>query len=87
MRAKPTEVRFVLIDLKRVELAPYGRIPHLLTDVIMEAHQARAALAWAVGEMEDRYKKLARATSAQHRAPTTPRRASTRRIACPTSCS
>jgi S-DNA-T family DNA segregation ATPase FtsK/SpoIIIE len=63
MRAKPTEVRFVLIDLKRVELAPYGRIPHLLTDVIMEAHQARAALAWAVGEMEDRYKQLARTTS------------------------
>ncbi len=63
MRAKPTEVRFVLIDLKRVELAPYGRIPHLLTDVIMEAYQARAALAWAVGEMEDRYKKLARSTS------------------------
>ncbi len=63
MRAKPTEVRFVLIDLKRVELAPYGRIPHLLTDVIMEAHQARAALGWAVSEMEDRYKKLARSTS------------------------
>ena len=63
MRAKPTEVRFVLIDLKRVELAPYGRIPHLLADVIVEAHQARAALGWAVGEMEDRYKKLARSTS------------------------
>jgi S-DNA-T family DNA segregation ATPase FtsK/SpoIIIE len=63
MRAKPTEVRFVLIDLKRVELAPYGRIPHLLTDVIMEAHEARAALAWAVGEMEDRYKKLAKSTA------------------------
>jgi S-DNA-T family DNA segregation ATPase FtsK/SpoIIIE len=62
MRAKPTEVRFVLIDLKRVELAPYGRIPHLLTDVIMEAHEARAALVWAVGEMEDRYKKLAKST-------------------------
>lgn len=62
MRARPTEVRFVLIDLKRVELAPYGRIPHLLTDVIMEAHEARAALAWAVGEMEERYKKLARST-------------------------
>jgi S-DNA-T family DNA segregation ATPase FtsK/SpoIIIE len=63
MRAKPTEVRFVLVDLKRVELAPYGRIPHLLTDVIMEAHEARAALAWAVGEMEERYKKLAKSTT------------------------
>ena len=63
MRAKPTEVRFVLVDLKRVELAPYGRIPHLLTDVIMEAHEARSALAWAVGEMEERYKKLAKSTS------------------------
>ncbi len=63
MRAKPTEVRFVLVDLKRVELAPYGRIPHLLTDVIMEAHEARAALGWAVGEMEERYKKLAKSTS------------------------
>jgi S-DNA-T family DNA segregation ATPase FtsK/SpoIIIE len=63
MRARPTEVRFVLIDLKRVELAPYGRVPHLLTDVIMEAHEARAALGWAVGEMEDRYKKLARSTT------------------------
>jgi S-DNA-T family DNA segregation ATPase FtsK/SpoIIIE len=63
MRAKPTEVRFVLVDLKRVELAPYGRIPHLLTDVIMEAHEARSALAWAVGEMEERYKKLAKSTT------------------------
>jgi S-DNA-T family DNA segregation ATPase FtsK/SpoIIIE len=63
MRAKPTEVRFVLIYLKRVELAPYGRIPHLLTDVIMEAHEARSALAWAVGEMEERYKKLAKSTT------------------------
>jgi S-DNA-T family DNA segregation ATPase FtsK/SpoIIIE len=62
MRARPTEVRFVLVDLKRVELAPYGRIPHLLTDVIMEAHEARAALGWAVGEMEERYKLLARST-------------------------
>jgi len=63
MRAKPTEVRFVLVDLKRVELAPYGRIPHLLTDVIMEAHEARSALAWAVGEMEERYKKLAKSAT------------------------
>jgi len=63
MRAKPTEVRFVLVDLKRVELAPYGRIPHLLTDVIMEAQEARAALAWAVAEMEERYKLLAKSTT------------------------
>jgi S-DNA-T family DNA segregation ATPase FtsK/SpoIIIE len=63
MRARPTEVRFVLVDLKRVELAPYSRIPHLLTDVIMEAHEARAALSWAVGEMEERYKKLAKSTT------------------------
>jgi S-DNA-T family DNA segregation ATPase FtsK/SpoIIIE len=63
MRARPTEVRFVLVDLKRVELAPYGRIPHLLTDVIMEAHEARSALSWAVAEMEDRYKRLARSTT------------------------
>ncbi len=63
MRARPTEVRFVLVDLKRVELAPYGRIPHLLTDVIMEAHEARAALAWAVGEMEERYKLLAKSST------------------------
>jgi S-DNA-T family DNA segregation ATPase FtsK/SpoIIIE len=62
MRAKPTEVRFVLIDLKRVELAPFARIPHLLTDVIVEAHEARAALRWAVTEMEERYKKLAKST-------------------------
>jgi S-DNA-T family DNA segregation ATPase FtsK/SpoIIIE len=59
MRARPDEVRFVLVDLKRVELAPYGGIPHLLAPVIMEAHQARAALNWAVNEMEERYKRLA----------------------------
>jgi DNA segregation ATPase FtsK/SpoIIIE, S-DNA-T family len=59
MRATPAEVRFVLVDLKRVELAPYGGIPHLLAPVVMEAHQARAALNWAVNEMEERYKKLA----------------------------
>ena len=59
MRATPDEVRFVLVDLKRVELAPYGGIPHLLAPVVMEAYQARAALNWAVNEMEERYKKLA----------------------------
>ncbi len=59
MRATPDEVRLVLVDLKRVELAQYDRLPHLLTSVIVEAHHARAALNWAVGEMEERYKKLA----------------------------
>lgn len=61
MRARPDEVNFVLVDLKRVELAPYDELPHLRTGVIMEAHEARAALSWAVGEMEDRYRKLAAA--------------------------
>ncbi len=59
MRATPDEVSLVLVDLKRVELAPYQGIPHLRTEVIMEPNEARAALAWAVGQMEDRYKLLA----------------------------
>ena len=78
MRATPDEVRFVLVDLKRVELAPYGGLPHLLAPVIMEAHQARAALNWAVDEMEERYKKLAALGGAQHRRLQRQRRASTR---------
>ena len=59
MRATPAEVRLVLIDLKRVELAPYDGLPHLLTNVIVEANEARAALQWAVAQMEERYKALA----------------------------
>ncbi|MDQ3448038.1 MAG: DNA translocase FtsK 4TM domain-containing protein, partial [Chloroflexota bacterium] len=59
MRARPDEVQFVLIDLKRVELAPYDALPHLKTSVIVEANHARAALNWAVYQMEDRYKQLA----------------------------
>jgi S-DNA-T family DNA segregation ATPase FtsK/SpoIIIE len=62
MRAHPDEVHLVLVDLKRVELAPYDGLPHLRTGVIMESHEARAALAWAVGEMEDRYRRLAAST-------------------------
>jgi S-DNA-T family DNA segregation ATPase FtsK/SpoIIIE len=59
MRATPTEVELVLVDLKRVELAAYADLPHLKAPVIMEPNQARAALGWAVGQMEDRYKLLA----------------------------
>jgi S-DNA-T family DNA segregation ATPase FtsK/SpoIIIE len=59
MRARPDEVRLVLVDLKRVELAPYDGLPHLLTNVIVEANEAKAALYWAVAQMEDRYRALA----------------------------
>ena len=59
MRATPEEVSLVLVDLKRVELAPYAGLPHLKSEIIVEPHHARAALAWAVGQMEDRYKLLA----------------------------
>jgi DNA segregation ATPase FtsK/SpoIIIE, S-DNA-T family len=59
MRARPDEVRLVLVDLKRVELAPYNGLPHLLQHVIVEPGEAKAVLNWAVREMEDRYKLLA----------------------------
>src|SRR3954453_4573922 len=59
MRARPDEVRLVLVDLKRVELAPYDGLPHLLQHVIVEPNEAKAVLNWAVREMEERYKVLA----------------------------
>ena len=59
MRARPDEVQLILVDLKRVELAPYDGLPHLKQHVIVEPNEARAALTWAVREMEDRYKLLA----------------------------
>ncbi len=59
MRARPDEVRMVLVDLKRVELAPYNGLPHLLQHVIVEPGEAKAVLNWAVNEMETRYKQLA----------------------------
>ncbi len=60
--ANPREVRMILMDLKRVELASYsegGKLPHLLVPVITEPEKAKAALNWAVEEMERRYKKFA----------------------------
>jgi S-DNA-T family DNA segregation ATPase FtsK/SpoIIIE len=59
MRARPDEVQMILIDLKRVELAPYNGLPHLLQHVIVEPNEAKAAINWAVHEMEERYKLLA----------------------------
>jgi len=61
MRATPDEVRLVLVDLKRVELAAYRDLPHLETPVIVESHEARAVLTNLVHVMEERYEMLANA--------------------------
>jgi S-DNA-T family DNA segregation ATPase FtsK/SpoIIIE len=58
-KAKPDEVKFILVDPKMVEMAPYAGLPHLLHPVITDAKKAFVALNWAVGEMERRYKQLA----------------------------
>jgi S-DNA-T family DNA segregation ATPase FtsK/SpoIIIE len=62
-RANPDEVRMILMDLKRVELAGYNGLPHLLVPVITEPERAKAALKWAVNEMENRYRRFAGATA------------------------
>jgi S-DNA-T family DNA segregation ATPase FtsK/SpoIIIE len=59
MRATPTEVKLILMDPKRVELAQYKGIPHLLTDVIVDTDKAVNALKWTVGTMESRYHEFA----------------------------
>ena len=58
-KAKPEEVKFVLVDPKVVELGNYNGIPHLLIPVVTEPSKAAAALNWAVAEMTERYKKFA----------------------------
>ena len=59
----PDDVRMILIDLKRVELAAYNGLPHLMVPVITEPERAKAALKWAVNEMENRYRRFAGATA------------------------
>ncbi len=58
-RARPDEVKLILIDPKRLELGLYEDIPHLATPIITDTKPAARALRWAVAEMERRYNKLA----------------------------
>ncbi|MED0940737.1 DNA translocase FtsK, partial [Bacillus mycoides] len=60
-KAKPHEVKLILIDPKMVELAPYNSVPHLVAPVITDVKAATAALKWAVEEMERRYELFAHA--------------------------
>ncbi|SEU07766.1 DNA segregation ATPase FtsK/SpoIIIE, S-DNA-T family [Salinibacillus kushneri] len=58
-KASYEDVKFLLIDPKVVELAPYNDLPHLVAPVITDVKAATASLKWAVSEMEDRYEKFA----------------------------
>ncbi|MEE2822676.1 MAG: DNA translocase FtsK [Acidobacteriota bacterium] len=58
-KATPADVRFIMIDPKRLELGVYEDIPHLLTPIVTDPRQSANALSWAVVEMEQRYKILA----------------------------
>ncbi len=60
-RNTPQDVKFIVVDPKRVEMTPYNGIPHLLTPVITEHEKAVNALKWAVAEMDRRYKLLSEA--------------------------
>ncbi|MEJ7863157.1 MAG: DNA translocase FtsK 4TM domain-containing protein [Pyrinomonadaceae bacterium] len=58
-KAKPDEVKFIMVDPKRLELGLYADIPHLATPIITDPKRAAISLKWAVSEMEKRYKELA----------------------------
>ncbi|HEV7645218.1 MAG TPA: DNA translocase FtsK 4TM domain-containing protein [Pyrinomonadaceae bacterium] len=58
-KARPDEVKFIMVDPKRLELGVYADIPHLATPIITDPKRAAISLKWAVHEMERRYKELA----------------------------
>jgi len=59
-RLKPEQCRLIMVDPKMLELSVYDGIPHLLTPVVTDPKKAVVALKWAVREMEERYKKMAK---------------------------
>jgi S-DNA-T family DNA segregation ATPase FtsK/SpoIIIE len=59
-KATPEEVKFIMVDPKRLELGLYEGIPHLLTPIVTEPKRAANALKWATSEMENRYRELAK---------------------------
>jgi S-DNA-T family DNA segregation ATPase FtsK/SpoIIIE len=63
LQATPDEVRLILADPKRVELAGFNGIPHLVTPVVTDHDKILNALYWATGEMDRRYRLFARATA------------------------
>lgn len=58
-RASPDEVKFIMVDPKRVELTQYNGIPHLITPVVTETSKVLGTLTWAVAQMNERYKLFA----------------------------
>ena len=58
LKTTPDEVRFILVDPKRIELAVYQGVPHIIQNVVTDNEDALAALNWAVTEMEERYELL-----------------------------
>jgi S-DNA-T family DNA segregation ATPase FtsK/SpoIIIE len=61
MKSTPNELKFVMIDPKMVELAPFNGLPHLFCPVVTESKKAAGVLNWVVNEMERRYRLLAEA--------------------------